>query len=100
MASTQEPLRAVVGCGRAGENHASGYRGAANAELVGVYDLDRVAGFPVHDTMGLESSAGVPLHHSGAFYGTLVASDTEPREFTDAETKRVRAAARLVETAL
>ena len=61
---------------------------------------DRVAGLPAHDAMGLQTYVGVPLHRDGSFYGTLVVSDTEPREFTDAEIERARAAARLVETVL
>jgi GAF domain-containing protein len=61
---------------------------------------DRVAGLPAHDAMGLQSYVGVPLHRDGSFYGTLVVSDTEPREFTDAEIEQARAAAHLVETVL
>jgi len=42
MTSISGPISAgVVGCGGAGRNHAAGYRNAANAELVGVCDLDR-----------------------------------------------------------
>lgn len=41
MTKTASPIRAaIVGCGGAGRNHAAGYRNAANAELVGVCDLD------------------------------------------------------------
>lgn len=41
MTPSRDPLRAaVVGCGGAGKNHASGYSLATNAELVGVCDLD------------------------------------------------------------
>lgn len=58
MASTSNPLRAaVVGCGGAGENHASGYAQAGNAELVGVCDLD---GERADD---LASEYGVPAYY-------------------------------------
>lgn len=42
MPETASAIRAaIVGCGGAGRNHASGYRNAENAELVGVCDFDR-----------------------------------------------------------
>lgn len=42
MSETATGIRAaIVGCGGAGRNHASGYHNAENAELVGVCDLDR-----------------------------------------------------------
>lgn len=42
MTELGRPIRAaIVGCGGAGWNHASGYRNATNAELVGVCDLDQ-----------------------------------------------------------
>ena len=61
---------------------------------------DRVAGLPAHEAMGLRSYVGVPLHHEGEFYGTLVCCDTDPREFTEDEIEHARAAARLIEAFL
>ena len=50
--------------------------------------------------MGLRSYVGIPLHHEGDFYGTLVCCDTDPREFTDQEIEHARTAARLLEAFL
>jgi GAF domain-containing protein len=61
---------------------------------------DRVAGLPAHEAMGLRSYVGVPLHHEGDFYGTLVCCDTDPREFTDQGIEHARAGARLLEAFL
>jgi len=57
---------------------------------------DRVADLPAHEAMGLRSYVGIPLHHEGDFYGTLVCCDTDPREFTDQEIEHARTAARLL----
>jgi GAF domain-containing protein len=74
-----------------------------DGEIESIPDIgadERVAGLPAHETIGLESYLGVPLHRDGSFYGTLVASDTTPREFTDTEIEQAHAAAGLVETLL
>lgn len=62
MTDSAAPIRAaVVGCGGAGQNHAAGYRTAADAELVAACDLDReraddlAADFDVATYYNLES---------------------------------------------
>jgi len=51
---TERPIRAaVVGCGGAGRNHATGYRTAADAELVAVCDFDRERADDLADEYGV-----------------------------------------------
>ena len=50
---------AVVGCGGAGRNHASGYRSASGVELVAVCDIDEDRSDSLADELGVASSYDV-----------------------------------------
>lgn len=77
------------------------YDGSKRAEIIPEISADaRVAGLPAHENLGLESYLGVPLYRDGEFYGTLVSSDTEPREFTDEEIQHAKTVAKLIESVL
>ena len=60
MTDSAAPIRtAIVGCGGAGRNHATGYRTATDAELIAVCDFDR------------ERADALAADHDVAAYGDL-----------------------------
>lgn len=61
MTDRQRPVRAaIVGCGGAGRNHASGYRKAANADLVAVCDFDRARANELASEHGVDAFYDLP----------------------------------------
>jgi len=77
------------------------YEGPKRAEMIPEISADeRVAGLPAHENLGLEAYLGVPLYRADEFYGTLVVSDTEPREFTDEEIQHAKTVAKLIQSVL
>lgn len=72
---------------------------ARSATALREYDLDAHPAFrvlPACTKMGLRSYIGVPLRRSdGTIWGTLAATDTEPRETTDAHLETLAILARL-----
>lgn len=72
---------------------------ARTANALREYDLDAHPAFrklPARTKMGLRSYIGVPLWRSdGTVWGTLAATDTEPRETTDAHIQTLIVLARL-----
>ncbi|WP_158598780.1 GAF domain-containing protein [Haloarcula sp. Atlit-120R] len=77
------------------------YEGPKRAEMIPDIGADeRVAGLPAHENLGLEAYIGVPLYRDDEFYGTLVVSDTAPREFTDEEIQHAKTVAKLIQSVL
>jgi GAF domain-containing protein len=70
-----------------------------NAAALREYDLDAHPAFrvlPARTKLGLRSYVGVPLRRQdGTIWGTLAATDTEPREITDAHLHTLTVLARL-----